>query len=100
MTKLFPRIEPHAPNTLLRPPQQSLTVWGRQMQRLWVFLHRLKQPGTKYAIKTGLGTAILALPAFIVSSRPVFVQYHGEWALLSFFVGEVIILSFLQIACC
>jgi hypothetical protein len=43
----------------------------------------------KYAIKTGLGTAILALPAFVDSTRPLFVQYHGEWALLSFFVGEL-----------
>jgi hypothetical protein len=37
----------------------------------------------KYAIKTGVATAMLAAPAFIESTRPTFMEYRGEWALIS-----------------
>ena len=37
----------------------------------------------KYAFKAGMATAMLAAPAFFESTRPVFVDYRGEWALIS-----------------
>ncbi|KAF8325195.1 Fusaric acid resistance protein-like-domain-containing protein [Cantharellus anzutake] len=85
-SKLFPPVKPHAPNTILRPSHLSLPMWGRVKQTIWSFFQRLREPDTVYAIKTGTGTAILALPAFIDSTRPWFLEYRGEWALISFFV--------------
>lgn len=37
----------------------------------------------KYAFKAGMATAMLAAPAFFKSTRPTFVEYRGEWALIS-----------------
>jgi hypothetical protein len=37
----------------------------------------------KYAVKTGMATAILAAPAFFEATRPTFMEYRGEWALIS-----------------
>lgn len=79
---------PHAPNTVNRPPLESLSFIDRQKQRLWDLGHQLKDPELRYAIKTGAATAILALPAFLDSTRELFVRYRGEWALISFFVGK------------
>ena len=44
---------------------------------------RLRQQDMKYAFKAGMATAMLAAPAFFESTRPVFVEYRGEWALIS-----------------
>ena len=41
----------------------------------------------KYAVKTGAAIAILAAPAFFEVTRPTFMEYRGEWALIS--VGVV-----------
>lgn len=72
-----------------RPPTQSLSFLDRQKQRLWTFANSMQEPNIKLAIKTGCGTGILALPAFIDSTRDFFVKYRGEWALISFFVGQL-----------
>ena len=37
----------------------------------------------KYGVKTGVATAMLAAPAFIEATRPTFMEYRGEWALIS-----------------
>lgn len=37
----------------------------------------------KYAIKAGMATAILAAPAFFDATRPIFVDYYFDWALIS-----------------
>ena len=87
-SRLFPPVKPHSPNTILRPSRQSLSTWDRQKQWIWSLYQRLREPDSRYAIKTGTGTAILALPAFIDSTRPWFLEYRGEWALISFFVGK------------
>ena len=87
-SKLFPPVKPHAPDTVNRPPLGSLSFIDRQKQRLWDLGHRLRDPELKYVIKTGAGTAILALPAFLAPTRELFVRYRGEWALISFVVGE------------
>lgn len=79
----FPKIRPHAPNTVLTPKRSTLTLWGRIKQSLWVIGGRLKEPDIKYAVKVGMATAVLAAPAFINTTRPIFTEYRGEWALIS-----------------
>ncbi|CAE7150897.1 unnamed protein product [Rhizoctonia solani] len=83
---LFPKVKPHAPNTALRLPRTQLTTWGRVKQSIWALGQFLRQPEIKYSIKTGMAVAALAAPAFIESTRETFVEYRGEWALISCFV--------------
>ncbi|KAL1940894.1 hypothetical protein VTO73DRAFT_7935 [Trametes versicolor] len=82
----FPKVTPHAPNTIQTPARANLSFMGRVKQTIWAIGARLKQQDSKYAIKAGMATAILAAPAFFERTRPVFVEYRGEWALISFFV--------------
>ncbi|KAI0708907.1 Fusaric acid resistance protein-like-domain-containing protein [Cerioporus squamosus] len=82
----FPKVTPHAPNTIQTPARENLTLIGRVKQSLWALGARMKQQDMKYAIKAGMATAFLASPAFFESTRPMFVEYRGEWALISFFV--------------
>ncbi|QRW08040.1 fusaric acid resistance-like protein [Ceratobasidium sp. AG-Ba] len=84
--KLFPKVTPHAPNTALRLPRERLTRWGRIKQSFWVLGQTLRAPEVRYSIKAGLSVAILAAPAFIESTRETFMEYRGEWALISCFV--------------
>ena len=79
----FPKIRPHAPDTLQTPPHHQLSWVGRLKRTLWVFGRRLKERDTKFAIKAGMATSLLALPAFLKSTRPTFVAYWGDWALIS-----------------
>ncbi|KAH7339754.1 Fusaric acid resistance protein-like-domain-containing protein [Rhizoctonia solani] len=83
---LFPKVEPHAPNTALRLSRTQLTTWGRVKQSIWALGQFFRQPEIKYSIKTGMAVAILAAPAFIESTRETFMEYRGEWALISCFV--------------
>ncbi|KAI0743674.1 Fusaric acid resistance protein-like-domain-containing protein [Daedaleopsis nitida] len=82
----FPKVTPHAPNTIQTPAREKLTFIGRMKQSIWAIGARMKQPDILYAFKAGMATAILASPAFFQSTRPIFVEYRGEWALISFFV--------------
>ncbi|KAI8985654.1 Fusaric acid resistance protein-like-domain-containing protein [Trametes punicea] len=82
----FPKVTPHAPNTIQTPARENLTFVGRVKQSMWALGARLKQQDMKYAFKAGMATAMLAAPAFFEKTRPVFVEYRGEWALISFFV--------------
>ncbi|KAH7099933.1 Fusaric acid resistance protein-like-domain-containing protein [Auriculariales sp. MPI-PUGE-AT-0066] len=82
----FPRFSPHAPNTAQTPAVSTLSLWGGIKLRLWWFGQLLRESEMKYAVKTGLALAILAAPAFYDPTRPFFLQYKGEWALISFFV--------------
>ncbi|GJJ06194.1 hypothetical protein Clacol_000383 [Clathrus columnatus] len=82
----FPKVRPNAPNTIQTPRRETLDLLGRVKQSLWAFGARVREPDIKYAVKTGLATAILASPAFFETTRQIFVDYRGEWALLSFFV--------------
>lgn len=50
---------------------------------LWVAGRRLKERDGKFAIKVGMATSLFALPAFLESTRPTFVEYWGDWALIS-----------------
>ena len=50
---------------------------------LWTIGKVLVERRSKYAIKAGLATALLASPAFFDVTRPLFVEYWGDWALIS-----------------
>lgn len=76
--------QPHHPDTSQTPaPYTRRQKLNRAVWRLGQFF---KQPDTKFAIKTGLGCAILATPAFIASTRPLFTEFQAQWALISFLV--------------
>lgn len=82
----FPKVQPHAPNTVQTPARKDLSWWGRVGQMLWAFGSLLKRHDIKFAFKAGMATALLAAPAFVERTRWWFVEYRGEWALISFFV--------------
>jgi hypothetical protein len=82
-TSWFPKVTPHAPNTLQTPSRKHLSFWGRVKQSIWAIGSRLRESDIKYAVKAGMATALLAAPAFFDRTRPIFVQYRGEWALIS-----------------
>ena len=79
----FPKVQPHAPNTMHTPPRSNLPFLGRLKQRLWAFGERIQEREMKHAFKAGMGMAILAAPAFFGTTRDVFMEYKGEWALIS-----------------
>ncbi|KAF7357929.1 ArAE-2 domain-containing protein [Mycena venus] len=82
----FPKVRPHAPNTIQTPAWDRLTWIGRIKQSLWTIGKRLTENDTKYAVKAGMATALLAAPAFFDATRPIFVDLWGDWALISFFI--------------
>ncbi|BEJ17565.1 hypothetical protein CspHIS471_0609660 [Cutaneotrichosporon sp. HIS471] len=101
---LFPKTQRDERGTLLTPARASMSFRQRLSQFLWELGTRLSEPDLRYAIKTGLGGAILAAPAFAETTRPFFIDYHGEWALITYFgtmsktVGQTNFLSFIRTA--
>jgi hypothetical protein len=83
ITYSFPKVRPHAPDTVQTPSRAGLSAWRRFQLSLWAIGARLRDHDVKYAVKTGLATAVLAAPAFIERTRPTFLEYRGEWALIS-----------------
>lgn len=81
----FPKVQPHAPNTIQTPHPANLPFIGRMKRALWDFGGILKERKMKYAFKVGMSTAVLAAPAFFDATRPMYTNYKGEWALISFF---------------
>ncbi|KAJ7502501.1 hypothetical protein B0H11DRAFT_1988806 [Mycena galericulata] len=79
----FPKVRPHAPNTIQTPAWDRLTWIGKIKQSLWTAGKRLTESDTKYAVKAGMATALLAAPAFFDATRPIFVELWGDWALIS-----------------
>lgn len=59
-------------------------VKQRIFRRLWDASAIFRRDDTKFAIKVGIGAALYALPSFIVSTRPIYSQWRGEWGLLSY----------------
>ena len=82
-TVSFPKVKPHAPNTIQTPGRENLPFWGRFKQSIWAIGARMKENDMKYSFKTGMALAMLAAPAFFESTRPIFTEYRGEWALIS-----------------
>jgi len=52
--------------------------------RFWRFLRIFRRDDMKFAIKVGVGAALYALPSFLVSTRPFYQHWRGEWGLLSY----------------
>lgn len=52
--------------------------------RLWRALAFFRRDDIKFAIKVGAGAALYALPSFLVSTRPIYSHWRGEWGLLSY----------------
>jgi hypothetical protein len=52
--------------------------------RFWRFLRIFRRDDIKFAIKVGVGAALYALPSFLVSTRPFYQHWRGEWGLLSY----------------
>jgi hypothetical protein len=52
----------------------TLGLFARFQHSLWALTLNLKTPSAKLAIKTGLGAALLGLPAFIPQTRPIWVE--------------------------
>ncbi|TFY82398.1 hypothetical protein EWM64_g1610 [Hericium alpestre] len=82
----FPKVRPHAPNTIQTPAWSSRSFTGKISWILWTIGGRMRERDFKYAVKAGMATAMLAAPAFFDATRPIFMEYRGEWALISFFV--------------
>lgn len=79
-----PKTKAHQENTGQTPA--ALTTRDRMYRHIWRLGEFLKQADTKFAIKAGLGSALLASPAFITRTRGTFTAYKGQWALVSFMV--------------
>lgn len=90
----FPKVRPHAPDTVQTPSRTGLSPWRRFQLSLWTFGARLQDHDIKYAVKTGMATAVLAAPAFFEATRPTFMEYRGEWALIS--VSRAVPLAWLR----
>ncbi|CED83992.1 Predicted membrane protein [Phaffia rhodozyma] len=81
----FPNNAPDAPGTATNPDRKTLSFKGQFQHWVWELAERTRKPDIKYAIKVGLATSLLAAPAFTSTWRPIFYEYKGEWALMSFF---------------
>ncbi|TXT15657.1 hypothetical protein VHUM_00160 [Vanrija humicola] len=100
---LFPRTRRDKTGTLLTPGNEGLSRRAKISQWFWKLGSRIREPDLQYAIKTGVAGAMLAAPAYIERTRPIFLEYRGEWALIAFFatmsptVGQTNFLSFFRI---
>ncbi|KAG0212091.1 hypothetical protein BGX28_006852 [Mortierella sp. GBA30] len=83
--RLFPKPNIHNTSNTLHTPMPSTFV-QRWSTRLWKFLHRFRSFQFKYAAKTALSTIVMLIPAFVDWTRPYFVQYRVEWAIISMLV--------------
>ena len=86
--RLFPKPNIHNTKNTLQTPVPS-TFSQRWSTRLWQFLHLFRSFQVKYAAKAAFSTIVLLIPAFVDWTRPYFVQYRGEWALISMLIVMV-----------
>ena len=63
---------------------ESHTRNASHSYRVWKAIGFLRRDDTKFAIKVGVGAALYALPSFLVSTRPIYQHFRGEWGLLSY----------------
>jgi hypothetical protein len=85
----FPEIRAHTSNTAQTPAPSTLDRYDRLQRHVWDTFNRLREGDLRYSFKVGVSTAILAAPAFIDSTRPIFLEWRGEWALIS--VSEAVL---------
>jgi hypothetical protein len=89
----FPKVRPHAPDTLQTPSRSQFSFWGRVKYSIWELSKFFKQRNVKYAMKAGIAIALLASPAFFDATRPFFVEYQGDWALVSVRCSDFFLLA-------
>ncbi|EGG02122.1 uncharacterized protein MELLADRAFT_91665 [Melampsora larici-populina 98AG31] len=53
---------------------------------LYDFFQSLGDPDMKTAIKVGGGAAVMAFPAFLDVTRPLFHKYRGQWAIVTYVI--------------
>lgn len=46
----------------------------------------LRQPNLLFALKTGIGATLLSSLAFLPQTRQIWLEYRGEWSLISYMV--------------
>ncbi|KAF9355076.1 hypothetical protein BGX26_007012 [Mortierella sp. AD094] len=86
--RLFPKPNIHNTKNTLQTPVPS-TFSQQWSTRLWKFLHLFRSFQVKYAAKAAFSAIVLLIPAFVDWTRPYFVQYRGEWALISMLIVMV-----------
>ncbi|KAG0231757.1 hypothetical protein BGW41_002109 [Actinomortierella wolfii] len=86
--RLIPKPNRHNVLNTLHTPAPK-TFMQRASTRIWKFLHVFRSFKFKFAIKTACSAVILLAPAFIDWTRPYFVQYRGEWAVISMVIVMV-----------
>ncbi|KAF9195625.1 hypothetical protein BGZ50_004023 [Haplosporangium sp. Z 11] len=86
--RLFPKPNIHNTSNTLQTPIPE-TFAQRWSTRLWKFLHLFRSFQVKYAAKTAFTAMVMLVPAFLEWTRPYFVQYRGEWAIISMLVVMV-----------
>ncbi|KAF9976229.1 hypothetical protein BGZ73_008936 [Actinomortierella ambigua] len=74
-------------NTLHTP--RPKTFMQRASTKVWKFLHVFRSFKFKFAVKMACSAVLLLAPAFIDWTRPYFVQYRGEWAVISMTITMV-----------
>lgn len=68
-------------NTLHTP--EPKTTWRRFFIRVWRTFSLFKLQKIRYAIKATLATVLLAIPAFLESTKELYREYRMEWALIT-----------------
>ncbi|KAL3420728.1 hypothetical protein PVAG01_07173 [Phlyctema vagabunda] len=54
----------------------------RLRYRAWLVLHRLQGFETRFALKVGIATSVLSIPAWLPESRSWWTQYESWWAVV------------------
>ncbi|KAK5114445.1 hypothetical protein LTR62_002380 [Meristemomyces frigidus] len=62
-------------------PAKVTRSWSYRLYRAF---HLFRRDDVRFAIKVGIGALLYALPAFLLETRPFFVQWRGEWGLVSY----------------
>ena len=61
----------------------TLSFMERLQKKIWLTSFTIAKANIRFGIKVGLGAAILATPAFLSSTRGLYLHFRGEWALVS-----------------
>ncbi|PWN43915.1 hypothetical protein IE81DRAFT_365332 [Ceraceosorus guamensis] len=80
----WPSHKRHQLHTAQTPAARTLKQ--RAARWVWELGQWLRQPDSKFGLKAGIGCALLASPAFITATRPVFLEFQGQWAIVTFMV--------------
>lgn len=80
---------PHFPRTLSFPApgtQEDVSQTKPWALRVWTIFSSLKKFEVRFALKTAITVALLALPAYLEPTQDFFYEYRMHWALSTFVV--------------